>query len=103
MSIYYTGLIKANRNNTIIGKMDPVEVSFREIKKDAGDLKTYTGTINMEDYMALKPMKLHCKVHVKSCPEEKKTLIFYELSPQSLSHKLWLNLDKLWLDFRCRK
>lgn len=103
LTAYYAGLIKANTSNTIIGKMAPVEVSFKETRKDAGDMQTYLGTIKMEDYMTLKPIVLYCKVHVKPCPDENKTLIFYKLSPQALTHKVWAGLDKLWLDFRCKK
>ncbi len=103
LQAYFTGLIKTNRSNTIIGKMEPVVTSFKETKKDAGDLQTYIGTIKMEDYMTLKPLMLNCKVHLKSCPGENKTLIFYELSPQVFSHTVWQSLDKLWVDFRCKK
>ena len=60
------------------------------------------GTVKIEDYMTLKPLMLNGKVHVKSCPGENKTILFYELSPQPLSHVVWLKLDKLWLDFKCK-
>lgn len=100
---YYTGLLKINRDNSVISKPIPVETSFKETKQDAGDLQTYIGTVKMEDYMTLKPLMLNGKVHVKSCPGENKTILFYELSPQPLSHVIWLSLDKLWLDFKCKK
>lgn len=103
LQAYYTGLIKTNRSNTIIGKMEPVVTSFKELKKDVGDIQTYAGTVKMEDYMTLKPLLLNCKVHVKTCPGENKTFIFYELSPQAYSHTVWQSLDKLWVDFRCKK
>ncbi len=100
---YYTGLIRINRSNTIIGKMSPVVTTFKETEKEKGDLQTYIGTVKMEDYMTQNPLLLNGKVHVKSCPEDNKTLIFYELSPQALSHPVWQSLDKLWIDFKCKK
>lgn len=100
---YYTGLIRINRSNTIIGKMSPVVTTFKETEKEKGDLQTYIGTVKMEDYMTQNPLLLNGKVHVKSCPEDNKTLIFYELSPQVLSHPVWQSLDKLWIDFKCKK
>jgi hypothetical protein len=100
---YYTGLIAANGSKIPKEKLVPVKTSFREIHTDSGDIKTYAGTISMLDYMAQKPMVLNCKVHLKSCPGENKTFLFCELSPKPLFHSIWLSLDKLWLDFKCKK
>lgn len=102
LKMYYTGLIGSNKNIPI-EKLIPVETSFQEIKKDEADLKTFSGTINMLDYMAQKPMTLHCKVHLRSCLEKNKTFLFFELSPQPVSHTIWQSLDKLWLDFKCKQ
>ena len=103
LKTYYTGLIAVNGRNIPAEKIIPVVTSFKETEKDKGDLNTYVGTIEMTDYMGQKPIILHCKAHLKSCPGEDKTFIFYELSPQPLSHNIWLSLDKLWLDFKCKK
>jgi hypothetical protein len=103
LQIYYTGLITSNGSKIPAEKLIPVVTSFKELKKDKGDLKTYAGTIKMLDYMAQKPITLNCKVHLKSCAGENKTFIFYKLSPQLLSHNIWLSLDKLWADFKCKK
>jgi hypothetical protein len=100
---YYTGLIGVNGRSIPAEKLIPVVVSFKKIRKDNGDLKTYIGTIKMVDYMTQKPITLNCKAHLKSCLGENKTFIFYELSPKPLSHNIWLSLDKLWLDFKCKK
>lgn len=100
---YYAGLIAANGRTIPVEKLIPVETSFREVRKDKDDLKTYIGTIKMLDYMAQKPITLNCKVHVKSCIGENNMFIFYELSPQPLSHNIWLSLDQLWIDFKCKK
>ncbi len=103
LKAYYTGLIRINGRNIPSEKLIPVATSFKEAKKDKGDLKTFVGTVTMLDYMEQKPIILHCKVHVKSCPGENKTFIFYELSPQPLSQNIWQSLDKLWIDFVCKK
>jgi len=100
---YYTGLIAINGSKIPAEKMIPVVTSFKEIERDRGDLRTFTGTIEMMDYREQKPIVLNCKAHLKSCLGENKTFIFCELSPKPLSHYIWLSLDKLWLDFKCKK
>jgi hypothetical protein len=103
LKAYYTGLIASNGRAIPVEKLIPVVTSFKEAQADNGDLKTYIGTIQMLDYMEQKPMILNCKAHLISCPGENKTFVFYELSPQPLSHSIWQSLDKLWLDFKCKK
>jgi hypothetical protein len=105
LKAYYTGLFKINTDSTKIpaGKIIPVTTSFKEATTAKGDLKTYTGTIVMNDYMQLKPITLNCIAHLKFCEEDNKTILFYELSPQSFSHTIWLSLNQLWLDFKCKK
>lgn len=103
LNAYYTGLIATNGRNIPSEKLIPVMTSFKEVKKNKDDLKTYVGTIKMIDYMAQKSIVLICKAHLKSCSGENKTFLFYELSPQPLTHNIWLSLDKLWLDFKCKK
>lgn len=100
---YYTGLIEINREShkVTVEKPIPVMTNFKETQADKGDLKTFTGTIEMLDYMQQKPITLHCIAHLKSCPEENKTILFYELSPKPLKHKNWQSLNQLWLDFKC--
>jgi hypothetical protein len=102
LKAYYTGLIGANGRNIPSEKLIPVETSFSESKKDNGDLRTFLGTIRMLDYMRQQPVLLNCKAHLKSCPGENKTFIFYELSPQPLTHPVWQRLDQLWLGFKCK-
>lgn len=105
LKAYYSGLIESNRENLKIPdeKLIPVQTSFIETKTEKDDLKTFTGTIYMLDYMQQKPITLNCIAHLKTCPEENRTIIFYELSPKSFSHNNWLNLNQLWLDFACKK
>ena len=105
LKAYYTGLIEINRENykVPVEKLIPVVTSFKETQTSNGDLKTYTGTIEMLDYMQQKPITLNCIAHLKFCPEENKTLLFYELSPKPVTHKNWQSLNQLWLDFKCQK
>ena len=105
LKAYYTGLIEVNRegHKVPVEKITAVQTSFKEIKTAKGDLKTYSGTIEMLDYMQQKAMTLHCIVHLKACLEENKTIVFYELSPKPFTHSNWLSLNQLWLDFKCKK
>jgi hypothetical protein len=105
LQAYYTGLININRENykVPVEKLIPVVTSFKEIPTDRGDLQTFTGTIKMLDYMQQQPITLNCKAHLKTCPGENKTLLFYEISPKSFTHKNWQSLNQLWIDFTCKK
>ncbi|MBC8047891.1 MAG: hypothetical protein H7Y00_13925 [Fimbriimonadaceae bacterium] len=103
LKAYYTGLIAANSEGKIPAeKLLPVITAFKETETDNGDLKTYTGTIEMLDYMQQEKLMLNCIVHLKVCADDNKTILFYELSPQPLTHKNWEYLDQLWLDFKCK-
>jgi hypothetical protein len=105
LKAYYTGLIEINRESykVPVEKLIPVQTSFKETKTDREDLKTYTGTIEMLDYMQQKPITLNCIVHLKSCLEENKTILFYELCPKPFTHGNWLSLNQLWVEFNCKK
>ena len=105
LKAYYTGLIEINREGfkVPVEKLIPVQASFKETETNSGDLKTYTGTIEMLDYMQQEPIILNCIVHLKLCPEENKTILFYELSPKKFTHSNWLNLNQLWKEFQCKK
>jgi hypothetical protein len=102
---YYTGLIKVNTDSARAAseKPMPVTTSFKKTATDKGDLETYTGSIEMLDYMQRKPITLNCIVHLKVCAESNKTILFYELSPKPFTHNNWLALNQLWSDFNCKK
>lgn len=101
MRLYYRGLIAAAGSKIPKEKLIPVVTSFKEVKKSKGDAKTFEGTIKMTDYMKHDPITLNCKVHLRSCGKNK-TILFYELSQQPFSHSIWIGLDKLWADFKCK-
>lgn len=102
---YYTGLLKVNTDpsKVDIEKLPPVTTSFKKITTAKNDLETYSGTVNMTDYMSRKPITLNCIVHLTFCKEENKTIIFHALSPKSFSHQNWAQLNQLWLGFSCKK
>ncbi len=105
LKAYYTGLIETNRQGykVPVEKITPVQTAFKKTKTASGDLKTFTGTIDMLDYMQQQPITLNCIVHLKKCLEENKTIVFYELSPKPFIHGIWKSLNQLWLDFKCKK
>jgi hypothetical protein len=105
LKAYYTGLYKANSDSVQTATENPVPAvtSFKKIPTAKGDLETYSGTIEMMDYMQRKPITLNCRVHLASCREENKSIIFYELSPKPFTHNNWTNLSQLWLNFKCKK
>lgn len=107
LKAYYTGLIHINTDTAklkaISETLRQVKTSFREIVADKEDLKTFSGTVEMLDYMQLKPITLNCIVHMRTCTQENKTVLFYQLSPQPYSSKIWSSFNQLWLDFTCKK
>jgi hypothetical protein len=105
LTAYYTGLIGRNidKRNIPKEKISDVKVSVTQAQTSEGDLQTYSGTIDMLDYMAQKPMTLNCTVHIRSCPDKNHTFIFYEISPKPLTDDVWKEMDKLWVAFECDK
>lgn len=102
---YYTGLFKVNTDSTKTAaiKVIPATTSFKKTARHTDDIATFSGTIEMMDYMQIKPITLYCIAHLKSCPDDNKTILFYELSPKPFTHNNWISLNQLWLDFRCKK
>lgn len=103
LTAYYTGLIGRNidRRKIPAEKLFPVKVVIRKITVDKGDLQTYSGTINMLDYMEQKPITLNCSVHVRTCAGKNNIFVFYQISPQPLTSDVWKDLQKLWTTFDC--
>jgi hypothetical protein len=102
LELYYTGLIAVNleKHKTTIEQNIPVNATIKKIKTNKGDSKTFSGTVHMLDYMNQKPVMLNCIIHVRNCPLQKKTCIFYELSPKEVTENVWESLNNLWEDFR---
>ena len=104
MGDYYNGLIQINREGFKVPKeiATHATASFKEITAVNGDLKTFTGTITMLDYMSHTTITLNCIAHLKTCPDQNKTVVFYQLSPKPIGHANWAKMDKLWQEFKCK-
>lgn len=102
MKAYYTGLIAANGSKIEAEKLIPITTSFKKVETSKNDLQSYSGTIQMTDYMQIKPILLNCNVHLRKCTGENKTVLFFQLSPQPMTHAIWQKLDLLWTDFKCK-
>jgi hypothetical protein len=103
LTAYYTGLIGRNIDRRKIPKekLVPVKVTLKKTSADEGDLQTYSGTVDMLDYMEQKPIILNCIVHVKSCPGKSNLFVFYQISPQPSTSQIWKDLRNLWTTFGC--
>jgi hypothetical protein len=97
---YYSGLVASMQREGLKDKQVPVLTNIKAIKKEANDVQTFRGTIQILDYMQTKPITLNCKIHLRTILNLKKTILFFELSPQAFGHKVWQSLDSLWTDFR---
>ncbi|MBK7174974.1 MAG: hypothetical protein IPH84_17505 [Bacteroidales bacterium] len=104
LKAYYTGLLSANSSSAVNmeDKSQQVFTSFKKVSAENEDSETFSGTIEMLDYMNQGTIILHCKVHLRSCSETNKTILFFQLSPKSFPHLNWQNLDQLWKGFQCK-
>lgn len=102
---YYTGLFNFNTDKTKIDTTNLIQVtaSIEKIVTEKGDLNTFQGTVNMNDYMTKQPISINLRIHIKSCDGQKKTFVFYEISPQPYTDNVWKSLHQLWLSFKCTK
>lgn len=102
---YYNGLISANSGNddNSQDKSQQVLTSFKKVTSENEDLATYSGTIELMDYMSKNTIVLNCKVHLRSCLEKNKTIAFFQLSPKPFAHMNWQTLDQLWSGLKCAK
>ena len=106
LTAYYNGLVGRNIEKRKIPKDKLVQVKVKVKQTSTGneDLQTYSGTIDMLDYMSLTPMTLNCIIHIKLCPlKQNNTFIFYEISPRPLTDNVWKELHNLWTTFECSK
>ncbi|HWY09804.1 MAG TPA: hypothetical protein VN026_00690 [Bacteroidia bacterium] len=101
MKVYYEGLAAATKS-VPREKLIPVIAKFQYDVTAKDDIKTFIGTIEMLDYMMQEKLLLNCKIHWRNCGKNK-TVVFFELSPKPVTHKVWEGLDKVWTDFNCKK
>jgi hypothetical protein len=102
---YYTGLFNINTDKSKIDttKLITVSAFITQIYSDKGDSKTFQGTVNMNDYMTKKPITINLLIHIKLCEGQKKTFVFYEVSPKPYTDNVWSSLHQLWINFKCAK
>lgn len=103
LTAYYTGLINVNSDSSQLASEKPftVTATFTATKLKVKAAPSYTGKIEMIDYMTRKPIVLFCKLYTRTCEETGKAFAFFELSPKTSKHPVWKSLDKLWTEFRC--
>ncbi len=103
LKAYYSGLVGRNIPIRKIptDKLIPTVVTIKKTKSEPGDEETYTGSISMLDYMTQTPMVLNAVVHLKKCPAQNHTALFFEISPKPSGHVIWKQLDQIWAEFRC--
>ncbi len=105
LNAYYDGLIGRNIEKRKIPaeKVSQTKTTIKKIVTATGDMSTFSGTVEMLDYMEQQPNTLNCIVHLKYCTGQDKTFLFYKISPQPATHTVWQSLNKLWTDFNCNE
>jgi hypothetical protein len=104
LTTYFDGLINANiAPNTPKDKLVPTKVIVQKIKPEADDIETYSATINMLDFQAMKPITLNYLAHVKSCNDKNHFPVFAEISPKPYTDALWNDLKKMKQEFQCNE
>jgi pimeloyl-ACP methyl ester carboxylesterase len=103
LTAYYEGLVGSNVTvrNIPADKVVATRVQLKSTRVDPDDAATYQGTVTMLDYMAQRPVTLHCRVGVRRCEAAGRTVVFFELSPQPLEHAVWNDLRGLKKGFAC--
>ncbi|MEP7278981.1 MAG: hypothetical protein ABI813_10085 [Bacteroidota bacterium] len=66
----------------------PVSANIKKINKAAVDLKIFSGTISMPNYLKQQPMVLNFLVHLEDSQTKDHTAIFFEVSSRTspISH-----------------
>jgi hypothetical protein len=102
---YYTGLLAINTDSSKhAGEQPfPVKVEVTQVAVAARTLPSFTATITMRDFLSRKPITLLARINTWYCPDSKKAFVFFELSPQPFTHKVWTSLDQLRKDFKCKR
>jgi hypothetical protein len=100
---YYRGLVVNNfqQNKRIFNGKVESDARFEAIETESGDVKTFRGSVKTIDYLSAKPFELFVKVHLKQCSDKKHSYVLYEISPQTFSHSVWKELEKVNQSFGC--
>ncbi|MFB6456431.1 hypothetical protein ACE38W_14255 [Chitinophaga sp. Hz27] len=99
LTMYYDGLVKRNISprNIPANIVFPTKVT---LKKDKNG-QTYTGTINMLDYMAQRPMVLNVVVVRKDGCVPEKTVLVIKVSPKPQEHAVWKKMNEMEGTMEC--
>jgi hypothetical protein len=102
---YYTGLLAINSDSIKhAGEQPfPVKVEVTALTVAPAAMPAFTATITMRDFLSRKPITLHARIDARLCPDTKKAFVFFELSPQPFTHRVWNSLDQLWKEFKCKR
>jgi len=102
---YYNGLtnINVDKSKVDVEKLVTATASIKRRSTEQYSFQTFEGTVNILDFMTLKPISLNLLVHIRYCQAQNKTFVFYEVSPMPYADNVWKNLNRLWTNFRCTK
>lgn len=100
---YYSGLVGRNITSRQIPskKVVSTSVHMKKVKTAPDDINTFGGTIRMLDYHAQRPITLNCQVHVRRCKKQRRTAVYFEVSPRPHSHAVWQTLNGILTSFTC--
>jgi len=102
LSMYFDGLVNRNIEKRALPK-ELIKKTRTELRNqpepEGSDEATYTGTVEMVDYMGKKPMTLQATVHLRKYPSTDHTIIFHQFSPQKRTAPVWGKLNGLWNTF----
>lgn len=103
---YYDGLVVTGagpvKHHIPVDKLVPTKVQLKVAKTEEGDVTTYMGSIDMLDYMAMKPMRLNLMVHVINCDNRNHIPVLLQFSPKPYDDDTWLQLRQIRREFRCQ-
>lgn len=101
LQAYYSGLLARNisSRNIPANKIIPTVAAIKKTSTAPADLATFSGTISMLDYHAKLPILLHIIAHVKDSRQKNTTAVFFEVSPQPLTHPVWQKLHEIEKSF----
>ncbi len=104
MSLYYTGLLHSNIEKRNIPQADLITptATITKIATAPGDKETYSGSIQMLDYLDLlhPAILLNCLIHKKDCSNH--VALLFQISPKPFNHSVWSQLNELNKSFSCR-
>lgn len=103
---YYDGLVVTGggpvKHQIPADKMVTTKVQVKLTKTEPDDIRTYAGTIDMLDYMAMEPIKLNILVHIKDCGDPGHIPLFMEFSPKPYDDEIWYKLKQPKKQFSCK-